>query len=104
MVYANFLEANELGRLAYQAAAIATGCEQPWSAANHPKWIAAGVAVANQHNAVLLRLYLASLGMVESEPEMPSHDDVENEFVAAMKDARIVLAASGLEVVELADS
>jgi hypothetical protein len=98
------LESNDLGRIAYQGAAAETKCEQPWSEASQAKWVAAAVAVANMQNAVLKRLYLASLGMVESEPDMASHEDVEAEFVAAMKEARAILLQAGLPVVELIDA
>lgn len=35
----------DLGRLAYEAAAKVSGCEQPWAAANQQKWNAAAEAV-----------------------------------------------------------
>jgi hypothetical protein len=52
---------------------------------------------------LLKRLYLASLGMVESEPDMPSHEDVEATFTRAMTDARAALEAAGVTVPELAE-
>ena len=51
----------------------------------------------------LEKLYLASLGMVESKPDMPSHEDTENAFVQAMKDACSALATAGVKVPELAE-
>ena len=36
------------GQIAYEAAAAATGCKQPWAEANQAKWEAAGAAVANE--------------------------------------------------------
>jgi len=38
-------ELNELGRIAYGAACLATGCKQSWDEANQGKWIAAAKAV-----------------------------------------------------------
>lgn len=35
----------QLGRIAYEAAAEITDCKQPWSEANQEKWIAAALAV-----------------------------------------------------------
>lgn len=57
----------------------------------------------NANTELLKRLYLASFGMVVSEPDMPSHEDVEATFVSAMKDVRVVLAAAGVEVPEIAE-
>jgi hypothetical protein len=36
-----------LGQVAYEAAALASGCEQPWDTANQEKWEAAAQAVYN---------------------------------------------------------
>ena len=52
---------------------------------------------------VLKRLYLASLGMVESEPDMLSHESTEAEFVRAMKEAQSELKAAGIDVPELSE-
>jgi len=57
----------------------------------------------NVNIELLKRLYLASLGMVESDPDMPSHEGVEEAFVSAMKDVRVALAAVGVEVPEIAE-
>ena len=38
-----------LGRIAYEAAAAATGCTQPWEEANQAKWDAAALAVAEAY-------------------------------------------------------
>lgn len=42
-----FLSDAGLGRIAYEAAAAATGCTQPWEEANQAKWDAAALAVAD---------------------------------------------------------
>lgn len=39
------IEPRDIGRIAYEAAAKATGCEQPWAEANQAKWNAAAMAV-----------------------------------------------------------
>ena len=49
----------------------------------------------------LKRLYLASLGMIKSDPDMPSHESTEDEFVAAMKEAQAELKAAGISVPSL---
>ena len=54
----------EMGRIGYEAAARLTGCDQPWSAANQVKWIAAAIAVSQAQQSTLKRIYLASLSMV----------------------------------------
>lgn len=53
---------------------------------------------------LLKKLYMASLGMAESEPDMPSHERTEAEFVSAMKDSRNALAAAGVQVPEISES
>ena len=52
---------------------------------------------------VLRRLYLASLSMVESEPDMLSHESTEAEFVRSMKEAQSELKAAGIDVPELSE-
>lgn len=38
-------EPHDIGRIAYGAAAVATGCDKPWEQANQAKWNAAAQAV-----------------------------------------------------------
>jgi len=38
-------EPHDIGRIAYEAAAAATGCDQPWEQVNQAKWNAAAQAV-----------------------------------------------------------
>jgi hypothetical protein len=52
---------------------------------------------------LLKRLYLSSMDMVVSEPDMPAHETTEAEFVNAMKEARSALAKLGIVVPELAE-
>ena len=60
-----------LGRIAYDAAAKVTGCEQPWEEANQAKWIAAAQAVRDKGEPIppevldLLRFMCATWSAID---------------------------------------